>query len=85
MLLAWTLGTFAVLAALYGLHRLMLCLERCDWRSSWRDASGSGGYHPLLEIYQPQVRHVVEAREQQRSDDDSGAPPLPSEQATAAE
>jgi hypothetical protein len=76
MILAWISGTIGVLAALFGLHRLMLYLERYDWRSSWRQTGGSGGYCPLLEICQPQIRHVVEVQEQRQGDveDGSGAP-----------
>ena len=81
MFFYWFFAALAVLAALYGLHRLMLVLERCDWRSSWRQSSGSGGYNPLLEIYQPQVRHVVQVEEQRLGDeeDDGGAPSNPSD------
>ena len=78
MVLGWILVALAVPAALYGFHCCMLYLERCDWRSSWRDSPGSGGYNPLLEIYQPQIRHVMQVEEQRLGDsDDCGAPPIP--------
>ena len=79
MLLAWIIGTLAVLAALYGLHRILFYLVRGEWLHDWRNASGSGGYNPLLEIYHPQVRHVIQVEEQRLGDegDDCGAPPNP--------
>ncbi|HZN34740.1 MAG TPA: hypothetical protein VFB80_13020 [Pirellulaceae bacterium] len=78
MLIAWILIPLGLLAALYGFHRFMLYLENCDPFSSWRSASGGSGYNPLLEIYQPQIRHIVQAQEQRLGDseDDAGRPPL---------
>lgn len=78
MLLAWILTPLGLLAAIYGFHRGMLYLEKCDWRSGWRNSS-SAGYCPLMEIYQPQVRHVVQVEEQQLggSTDGAGDPPAP--------
>ena len=44
----------------------------------WRDApAGGSAYNPLLELVQPQARHVVEVHEQVVKEDDSGAPPEP--------
>ena len=79
MELGWILVALAVPATLYGFHCCMLYLQRCDWRASWRSSSGSGGYNPLLEIYQPQIRHVMQVEEQRLGDseDDCGAPPIP--------
>jgi len=76
MLIAWIVIPLGLLAALYGFHRFMLYLEGCDLLSSLRSAPGGSGYNPLLEIYQPQVRHVIEAREQRlgNTEDDAGAP-----------
>jgi hypothetical protein len=78
-MLFWIQVALAALAAAYGLHRFLLYLERRDWRSPWRDAPRGGGYNPLMEIYHPQIRHVVQAHEQRLGDeeDDSGAPPNP--------
>ena len=81
MLLAWILTPLAIVAAIYGFHRGMLYLEKCDWRSSWREGS-SGGYCPLVEIYQPQIRHVVQVEEQQRGDSEDGAGDEPTPNAT---
>lgn len=64
--------------AVYGLHRLGLYLERCGWIYYWhKKPSGGCGYNPLQEIYQPQIRHVIEVREQRLGEDrdDEGAPP----------
>ena len=42
-----------------------------------RDAPGGGsGYNPLLEIYQPQIRHVVQAKEQRLGDCEDEAGPF---------
>jgi len=79
MELGWILVALAVAAALYGFHCCMLYLQHCDWRASWRDSSGGSGYNPLLEIYQPQIRHVMQVEEQHLGDseDDCGAPQIP--------
>jgi len=64
--------------ALYGLHRLGLYLERRGLIYYWhKKPTGGSGYNPLAEIYQPQIRHVIEVREQRQGEDrdDEGAPP----------
>jgi hypothetical protein len=66
--------------ALYGLHWFGLYLERRGWIYYWHNKpSGGSVYCPLQEIYQPQIRHVIEVREQRLGDDqgDEGAPPKP--------
>lgn len=77
-MLPWILTTLVALAAVYGGHRLLLALEKFDLLDSWHNPASSGGasYNPLLEIYQPQVQHVVQVAEQRReNDDDAGDSP----------
>jgi hypothetical protein len=71
------IGLFAVMPVLYGLHRLGLYLESRGLIYNWRQKpSGGSAYNPLQEIYQPQIRHVIEVREQRLGEDqdDEGAP-----------
>ena len=71
-------GLFALLPALYALHRLGLYLERRGWICYWHQKpTGGSAYNPLQEIYQPQIRHVIEVREQRLGEDqdDKGVPP----------
>jgi hypothetical protein len=80
---AWFTGSLLVLAALYGLHRLGLYLERRDLIYYWhKKPTGSTGYNPLQEIVQPQIRHSIEVREHRQEDDDEGAAPIRARQAT---
>jgi hypothetical protein len=67
--------------AIYALHRLGLYLERRGLIYYWRNKpTGGSAYNPLQEIYQPQIRHVIQVREQRLGDeqDDEGGPPLTS-------
>jgi hypothetical protein len=84
--LAWIAGSLLVLAALYGLHRLGLYLERRDLIYYWhKRPTGSSGYNPLQEIVQPQIRHVVELHEHRVVEDDEGGAPVRARQATIDE
>ena len=80
-ILPWVMGAFAVLAALYALHRLALRLEEKGllyyWRKRTQSGWGSSVLVPLQEFVQPQVRHVIEVHEQRRiaTSDDPGDPP----------
>ena len=83
MFLPWILGSIGVLLGLYGLHLVMLRVQRWDWLECWhRDSGGGSSYIPLQEIYQPQIRHVIEVREQNlsASEDHAGDPPTPAAQ-----
>jgi hypothetical protein len=87
---AWTIGLWAVgllggAAALYGLHRLALWLERDGWIRYLRRPpdAGAGGGAPLGElqkIYEPQTRHVYELKEEKRPrrEAEGGEPGAPS-------
>jgi hypothetical protein len=78
VLAAWIIGSL-ILAAIYGLHRLGLYLERRGWIYYLHSPPAAGGsaYNPLQEIVQPQIRHVAQVGEQRHADDDAGAPPVP--------
>jgi hypothetical protein len=77
MLIVWT---FAVLAGLYGLHRLALHLESVGlmyYLHKKPESSGGGSALGLLqELVQPQSRHVIEAEDHRHVEvtDDAGAP-----------
>jgi hypothetical protein len=78
VLATWIIGTL-LLAALYGLHRLGVYLERRGWMQYLHTpTAGGSAYNPLQELVQPQIRHVVEVGEQRQAEDDEGAPPVPS-------
>jgi hypothetical protein len=69
-------GLLAAAPLLYGLHRLCLYLERRGWIHYWHKKPRGGiGYNPLEEIYQPQIRHAIQVKEQRLGDDrdDEGA------------
>lgn len=70
---AWCAAALAALVGLYGLHRLGLWLEERGYVYYWRkqgQMSASRMWTPLQEIVEPQVRHVVEAEEHHRVDDE---------------
>ena len=72
----WPLGILAGLAALYGLHRWLLDLERRGYIYYWHQKpQGGSSYVPLQELVQPQIRHVTEVSEQavEQADDESGS------------
>ena len=79
--LAWVLGAAAVMTGLYGLHRLALHLEQKGllYYKHKQPESGSAGsmFVPLHQFAEPQVRHVMEVKEQRRvaTSDDPGDPP----------
>jgi hypothetical protein len=75
VVVAWILGSLAVLAGLYGLHRLALYLEKRDLIYYKRKPASGGGYNPLQEFVQPNYRNVVEVGEQRSVEDDEGGPP----------
>ena len=71
---------FSLVPTLYGLHRLGLYLERRGLIYYWhKKPTGGSIYCPLQEIYQPQIRHVIEVHEQRLGEehDDEGTPPVP--------
>lgn len=70
------LGILAGLAALYGLHRWLLALERRGYIYYWHQKpQGGSTYVPLQELVHPQIRHVIEVSEQvaKSPDDESGS------------
>jgi hypothetical protein len=78
---AWVVG---VLAALYGLHRLALWLEREGWIRYVRNPPHAGGgtgaaFGNLQRIFEPQTRHVYEMkhREKPKREADGGEPEPP--------
>jgi hypothetical protein len=67
------IGLVSALAILYGLHRLGLYLESRDLLYYWhKKPSGGSAYNPLLEIYQPQIQHVIQVKEQRLKEDFGG-------------
>ena len=77
---------FVIGPALFGLHRLGIYLERRGLiDDSHKNSSGGTAYCPLQEIYQPQIRNVIEVRDQRlgAAQDDVGAPPDPEAEAAA--
>jgi len=73
--LAWIIGLLAAFAAICVIPWLCLHLVRSLIRH-WRNAPAGGfAFNPLQEFIQPQIRHVVEVREQRLNEDGEGAPP----------
>ena len=72
----------AVLAAVYGLHRLCLHLEEWGYidylHKPTRPRPGSA-FSPLQELIQPQIRHVTDVGQRRKSerDEKSGDPESP--------
>jgi len=76
--IAWIIGiALGIFAALFGLHRLGLFLEKRGLIYYTQKPSCGGGYNPLQELVQPNYRNVVEVSEQRHVDDDEGSPPEP--------
>lgn len=78
----WAGGVLFLLAALYTLHRLGLWLEEQGYVYYWHKkstVSASRMWTPLQEAVEPQIRHVVEAEEHHRveEDDREGDPEHP--------
>ena len=70
------IGLLAAARLIYGLHRLGLYLERRGLIHYWHKKPRGGiGFNPLEEIYQPQIRHAIQVKEQRLGDDrdDEGA------------
>ena len=83
--LAWIIGSLTVLAAIWSLPWLCSYLLR-SLIYHWRNApTGGSPFNSLQEFIQPQIRHVVEVREQRLNEDDEGAPPLPARPAISDE
>jgi hypothetical protein len=85
-LAAWV---FAVVLALYALHRLALWMESRGWvyyRKHKRGSAAMGSV--MLEIqsfYRPSIEHVIEQKqEEQREEDDAGDPSVPGSRQRAA-
>ena len=70
MLISLVITGLIGLAALVGFCWLMSSV--ISNRQQWH--AGGAVFTPLQEIIQPQIRHVAEAQEQRRAEDDSGAP-----------
>jgi hypothetical protein len=69
-------GLLAVALGLYGLHRLALHFERRGiiyYRH--HKPTGGGGYNPLQEFVQPEVRHINEVAEHRLEEDSHGGSP----------
>ena len=86
---AFTLGALALGAALYGLHRLALRLERKGhlyYLHSKPSGSALGNAALAVQsILEPGKRHVVEERQAERSERrESGDPPDPEDAVDAA-
>jgi hypothetical protein len=62
------LGLLAIVAPLYGLHKFALHLERQGYIYYLHEKpSGGGGssmFGPLQELTQPQIKHVIEAKDE---------------------
>jgi len=69
VVITWGVVTLAAAAALYGLHRLALWLEREGWirylHSRPDTGAGTGALlFELQRIYEPQTQHVFELKEE---------------------
>ena len=71
------LSLLAIIAALYGLHRLALHLERQGYIYYLHEKpSGGGGgsmLGPLQELTQPQIKHVIEAKDERWLENENDA------------
>ncbi len=73
VIVVWLAGAVALGGVLYGLHRLLLRLEANGHVYYWHKqatTSASRMWTPLQEAVEPQIRHVVEAEEHHRVDED---------------
>jgi hypothetical protein len=75
----WIFLLIASPAILYGLHRYCLYLEDRGYlyyRRKKPPAGGGSVFNPLQEIIQPQIRHVLEIKDELplKSEDDRGDP-----------
>jgi hypothetical protein len=77
----WIIGVAAVLAVLYGLHRLALYLEKRGLVYYLNEKPQSGGgsmFSPFQEMIQPEIRHIQEVQDERRyKREDAGEPPSP--------
>jgi hypothetical protein len=81
-MMPWILFIVAAPPILYGLHRYCLYLEDRGYLYYWykKPHGGSGSiFDPLQEIIQPQIRHVLEIKDELpvKSEDDRGDPDRP--------
>lgn len=69
MSIAWIIIALALLPALYGLHRLGLWMERKGWiYYRIHPTPGLRGTMSIFqEIVEPEIRHVIEAKDQQKA------------------
>jgi len=80
--LLYAFAPFAVVAAVYGLHRLCLYLEAWGYidylHKPTRPRPGSA-FSPLQELIQPQIRHVTDVSQRTKieRDEKSGDPESP--------
>ena len=75
--LLWSVVTFGMVAALYGLHRFCLWLENRGWLYYKHKKPGSSQGSCLLALQQalePQVQHVLQLKEQKRHHAEEAAP-----------
>lgn len=64
----WIAGAIAVLAGLYGLHRLALWLERKGYIYYTKRGSASGfgnGIQGVQQIFEPGIRYVVDVKHEE--------------------
>lgn len=77
----WIVGVVAVLAVIYGLHRLALVLEKrglINYLNAKPQSGGGAMFSPFREMIQPQIRHVIEVQDERRyKREDAGEPPMP--------
>ena len=71
-------GIVAIAASLYALHRLALWMERKDWlyyrRKRPETRGGMGVLSTFQQFVEPEIRHVIEEKEQRKAESDTAAP-----------
>ena len=78
----WALWMIGIGVGAYLLDRLLLVIEERGWINYRRHGAsrGAAAYHALelQSIFDPSVKEVIEARwEERREQDESGDPPVP--------
>jgi len=73
----WCLIIISGLAALYGLHRLCLWLERRGWlfyKHKKPSSSEASCFVALQQVLEPPIQHVLHVKEEKRDHVEEGAP-----------
>ncbi|HWY87278.1 MAG TPA: hypothetical protein VNX28_11165 [Gemmataceae bacterium] len=73
----WCLIGISGLAALYGLHRLGLWLEKRGWlfyKHKKPSSSAAGCFVALQQVLEPPIQHVLHVNEQKRQQAEEGVP-----------